>query len=189
MKARLFALLSALSLLLCVAVVVLWVRSLGRTGSSYFIQPALHVQFTSSDGVLGLTLTRDSGLRPAVNSSDDLYGWFSYRTPMPPGHDRATLTTRGCNEWGFGFYLSETVGPPRGYWRFGGRRLWIVWVPFWLPVLLAALPPAWYSGATIRRRRRGRAGLCAACGYDLRATPDRCPECGARAAGFGNTGR
>src|SRR5437016_5301549 len=41
-------------------------------------------------------------------------------------------------------------------------------IPFWLPVQLRIE----------REKRRRKKGVCLSCGYDLRATPDRCPECG-----------
>jgi len=51
-------------------------------------------------------------------------------------------------------------------------------IPHWLLVLLfAAAPAAVYLLRT--RRHRFKAGVCSQCGYDLRATPDRYPECGA----------
>jgi hypothetical protein len=52
------------------------------------------------------------------------------------------------------------------------------WMPHWsLALLLGVSAGAWLRRATATCARNGP-GLCATCRYDLRATPERCPECG-----------
>jgi len=53
--------------------------------------------------------------------------------------------------------------------------LFLAQLPTWLVVGL------WLWRRQERAARRGDVPTCACCGYDLRATPDRCPECGAPA--------
>lgn len=51
-------------------------------------------------------------------------------------------------------------------------------VPLWAIVVLSSILPAILVRHNVRLRNMRRAGLCPTCGYDLRATPGRCPECG-----------
>ncbi len=60
-------------------------------------------------------------------------------------------------------------------------------VPYWLMLAVTAGVTAVGIGRAVvqgwRARRRRREGCCRVCGYDLRATPERCPECGALVSG------
>jgi hypothetical protein len=81
---------------------------------------------------------------------------------------------------GFGWEEQTNLVPPTGGGTptpvtFGFFRfvipIWAIWV------LLGILPFRWIR-CRVRDGHRGQ-GLCDHCGYDLRATPTRCPECGA----------
>jgi hypothetical protein len=83
-----------------------------------------------------------------------------------------------CRDWKFlGFHWFVSSG---GSARLGNGLLttlprWSVRVPLrFVGSLFALLPLRW-----MLRFRRTPAGHCTRCGYDLRATPDRFPECGA----------
>ena len=79
--------------------------------------------------------------------------------------------------------VSTTTG---AHWQRG--RFFEFMLPLWLIVVMGSIPPlVWELRYRRGRRRRMRRSLgqCVACGYDLRATPQRCPECGAAAAAKG----
>ena len=73
-----------------------------------------------------------------------------------------------------GFELSASSYP----WQDRKISICIIIFPICgLVVAFGCLPVLWLIFRSLDLARVAK-GHCAACGYDLRATPDRCPECG-----------
>ena len=153
---RLFTLCSAVSLLLCVAACVLWVRGTRAQDTVLFGTHRHTFQLMSSNGRVVLAQAKPA--LPAALRADGVKWLIEPRT---------NWAAHGYPRLGF-------VSKPFAYG---------VVAPCWLLVLAtAALPAAW-----LRRRLSPPIppGQCTRCGYDLRASPGRCPECGAANAGPG----
>lgn len=169
MKRRLFAILSAISLLLFVAAVVMWVRSysyvLAVTRSSRpYDGSALHTHAVEAQKGRLIFRTQRWGRGGEKRTN---YEASNY----PLGFDGGLIDLNGFLGFGHEFALT----PPDmvdSYYR-------VVTIPLWFVTALLAIPPLLRTTAWLRGRSLTCVGLCSSCGYDLRATPDRCPECGA----------
>jgi hypothetical protein len=88
-----------------------------------------------------------------------------------------------------GFYAAKANDTNSDRSRFDIVHGWVV--PDWFLAAVAVALPAVRVRAIIRHRRmamRSTAGLCQHCGYDLRGTPERCPECGTAVKAAGAAG-
>jgi hypothetical protein len=186
MKRRLLTILCALSLLLFVAVVVLWLRSywrddrLSRRSWRDNATRYLNIEVRTYPGRAYFACLRSRQELPARHHTAKPVEWLWLSFPV----NQADGSSWRYRYW-FSFYEARHYQPRDGDRGWSESRLYTVTCPYWtFAVLLAALP-AWTFAAASRRKHRERrrhVGLCPSCNYDLRATPDRCPECGAAPA-------
>lgn len=148
----LFNFAAAGSLILCVAVIALSVRSdwvwddIGHSGGNrYWRLGSCWGQLYYIEGNTPQSIQQDWWRRsePSTEAAHSRSGFI--REAWSPA-----FTFIGIPHW----FLATLTGAPMALWaaHFLYHRHW--------------------------KRQRVRKGVCIACGYDLRATPQRCPECG-----------
>jgi len=191
MRRHIFTYMTAASLVLCAALLILWVRSYWFWDHVGFVGAA-----TDRGRYTGGYIDNGCGalhfvvwIRQAPNAKGQAgsgvewsSGMVSEKTSAYKARRRSYMRSIGAKGW-LGFWFSKRmISPNAGRSPNPGSKTplplqptWIISVPYWSPVLLAALLPAlWFY----KWRHRPRPGRCLACGYDLRASSDRCPECG-----------
>jgi hypothetical protein len=186
-----FTLLWAVSLLLCVAACALWVRSFWAIDSLQFGRwthqesEAVVVRLAYLESELGecsfayryhrnpRSAAEVAQFRPqpqivmlkyvSVPASRYRDWTEDYRVPL-------------WNTFGFDYYDSHNWSIPKQNFNMQ------LFIPHWFFVMVFGFPWGLRSVRRLRRRRRSARNCCPTCGYDLRATSDRCPECGAASA-------
>jgi hypothetical protein len=155
--------LAAVSLVACLATVAFWAS--GKAWSpSAVVRETRPVTGRRYAVVLGYEAVVLQVLRPAAD----------------PGRKDGDLVVF----WGFAYVSGAVYGAGLASNTVLGE-VRAVHVPYWFVVLATAALPAWWVYPVVRRRFVTPAGHCGGCGYDLRASPERCPECGAVAANGG----
>lgn len=170
---RLFTIASALSLLICVATGVFWERSFpdGDGLSERDAKGRFWIQ--SHKGMFHLAWANvlyahayDGGGHPFTYYDGPIY-------PIPDIYGAPW-----AKRWHWGKAYFDHAGVRYGTGERGGAFEYWVAAPCWMVAAATSLLPILSVIRFLKRRRRLQTGCCTHCGYDLRASKDRCPECG-----------
>ncbi len=170
--------LAVLSTIVFTGIVLLWIHGYRHTEAFQFVHATAefcHEDWSLRSGYGGLQFSYEK-------MEGDRSGATSVRYFQPLRLEYPTA----ADLWPF--YLDQSDGDriwTRAGFEFAAAHEMVSWLtatlrsvtlPNWfLAALFAIWPIRWI---VTRRRRRILPGHCRRCGYDLRATPTRCPECG-----------
>jgi hypothetical protein len=184
------AILALISLLLCLTALVEWPRSHWECERIKFVR-FRRWQLVTFPGGVGFEVY--TAFDPVANSDpNDKQGFKIFSGALVkkgapiPWSDHLYVDIFNC---GPGSPIPTTMGFGHSTGSFTAMMDYpselnevTTWcAPAWFIIALTTPLPLWEVLEFRRRRlRKNRLakGLCVRCGYDLRATPERCPECG-----------
>jgi hypothetical protein len=193
---RIFTLASLKSLFVCVAALVLWVRSFGRCDYVARLadnddSSADYVRNIVLGGARGaLTITERLALRSTFlgERSGPVHVVYQFGAGAPrgayptvdldalPDFQGLPERTMAAHFAGFAFVLRDQSEPGLGF----RERNVVIIAPLPMLVVLAALLPAVWLYRRFNRRPAGQL-FCVACAYNLTGnTSGVCPECGTK---------
>ena len=192
MKRRLFIPLSVVSLALCVTMLAMMIpqghprwHRFGTYLGGYSFGFSYLPSYMRKGPTLGLAILRLGFARHLEELGDAVT-----HPDRADDDEKVGLTVAGTlggyrhRFWGVEIYRWDTgtctyLGDHRTLYQ-GSRSDTLTLPCHWVALISGVGSVPWLIGIMRqqRSRYRGLENLCMTCGYDLRATPDRCPECG-----------
>jgi hypothetical protein len=156
-----------ISLMLCALLTVVWMRSYRDIDSI-----TLAGRYSLSSWLGGLHLY--------MMDAEQMEQFAISSVPLSPTNtwDGSQYRSLSLRRFG-GFLIAKDQLRVSGGMMMGPKLTYTaVRVPDGFVLLALIVLPITRAISRYRRRQRQRLGLCPVCSYDLRTTPDRCPECG-----------